>query len=101
MMAQDVVHLDDVQVVAHRRLKDVGVEMTKLDTMVLHENISLSMADILSKHSTVFVKSYGRATALARRRLIRSTLVTLAIPVVSVSIRLLSFARSLSVQSAF
>ena len=60
--AQEVVHLDDVQVVAHRRLKDVGVEMTKLDTMVLHENISLSMADILSKHSTVFVKSYGRAT---------------------------------------
>lgn len=62
MMAQDVVHLDNVQVVAQRRLKDVGVEMTKLDTLVLHENISLSMADILSKHSTAFVKSYGRAT---------------------------------------
>lgn len=28
MMAQDVVHLDNVQVVAQRRLKDVGVEMT-------------------------------------------------------------------------
>lgn len=62
MQAQEVVHLDDVQVVAQRRLKDVGVEMTKLDTVVLHENISLSMADILSKHSTAFVKSYGRAT---------------------------------------
>ena len=62
MQAQEVVHLEDVQVVAHRRLKDVGVEMTKLDTVVLHENISLSMADILSKHSTAFVKSYGRAT---------------------------------------
>lgn len=62
MWAQEVVHLDNVQVVAQRRLKDVGVEMTKLDTVVLHENISLSMADILSKHSTAFVKSYGRAT---------------------------------------
>ena len=62
MQAQEVVHLDDVQVVAQRRLKDVGVEITKLDTVVLHENISLSMADILSKHSTAFVKSYGRAT---------------------------------------
>lgn len=60
--AQEVVHLDNVQVVAQRRLKDVGVEMTKLDTVVLHENISLSMADILSKNSTAFVKSYGRAT---------------------------------------
>ena len=56
------VHLDDVQVVANRRLKDVGVEMTKLDTVILHDNISLSMADILSKNSTLFVKSYGRAT---------------------------------------
>ena len=65
MMAQEhreTVHLEDVQVVAHRRLKDVGVEMTKLDTVVLRDNISLSMADILSKNSTVFVKSYGRAT---------------------------------------
>ena len=62
MLAQKEVHLDNVQVVAQRRLKDVGVEMTKLDTVVLHENISLSMADILSKHSTAFVKSYGRAT---------------------------------------
>ena len=39
MWAQEVVHLDNVQVVAQRRLKDVGVEMTKLDTVVLHENI--------------------------------------------------------------
>ncbi|MBR1520024.1 MAG: TonB-dependent receptor [Bacteroidaceae bacterium] len=65
LMAQEerkTVHLDDVQVVANRRLKDVGVEMTKLDTVILHDNISLSMADILSKNSTVFVKSYGRAT---------------------------------------
>ena len=60
--AQRTVHLDDVQVMASRRLKDVGVEMTKLDTLVLHDNVSLSMADILQKNSTVFVKSYGRAT---------------------------------------
>lgn len=60
--ARSAVHLDNVEVVAKRRLKDVGVEMTKLDTMVLHDNISLSMADILSKNTTVFVKSYGRAT---------------------------------------
>lgn len=64
-MAQDArrpIQLDDVQVVAARRLKDVGVEKTTIDTLILHENISLSMADILSKNSTLFVKSYGRAT---------------------------------------
>lgn len=56
------VHLSDVEVVAHRKLKDAGIEKTVLDTTVLHENISLSMADILSKNSTLFIKSYGRAT---------------------------------------
>lgn len=54
--------LDDVQVVASRRLKDTGIEKTTIDTLILHENISLSMADILSKNSTLFIKSYGRAT---------------------------------------
>lgn len=63
--AQDVRHdvtLDDVVVVSQRRMKDVGVEKTLLDTMALRENVSLSMADILSKNSTLFIKSYGRAT---------------------------------------
>jgi len=65
LWAQDdrrTVHLDDVQVVANRRLKDVGVEKTVLDTLVLHDNVSLSMGDILSQHSSLFIKSYGRAT---------------------------------------
>lgn len=56
------VHLDDVQVVANRKLKDVGVVKTTIDTLILHDNISLSMGDILSKNSTLFIKSYGRAT---------------------------------------
>ena len=63
--AQEVRHdvtLDDVLVVSHRRMKDVGVEKTVLDTVALRENVSLSMADILSKNSTLFIKSYGRAT---------------------------------------
>lgn len=65
MHAQDnkrIVQLGDVEVVSHRKLKDAGIEKTVLDTMVLRENISLSMADILSKNSTLFIKSYGRAT---------------------------------------
>lgn len=54
--------LRQVNVNAQRRLQDTGVEVTRLDTTVLHDNISLSMADILSQHSTLFIKSYGRAT---------------------------------------
>ena len=60
MMAQDT--LRTIQVNATRRLRDTGIQKTTLDTSVLHDNISLSMADILSKHTTLFIKTYGRAT---------------------------------------
>ncbi|MBP5380623.1 MAG: TonB-dependent receptor [Bacteroidaceae bacterium] len=56
------IDMDEIQVTAHRRLKDAGVQKTELDTTVLHDNIALSMSDILTQHSTLFIKSYGRAT---------------------------------------
>ena len=59
---QSSMDLDEIQVTAHRRLKDAGVQKTELDTTVLHDNIALSMSDILTQHSTLFIKSYGRAT---------------------------------------
>ena len=54
--------LQEVEVTAKRPLKNTGIEKTQLDTMVLHDNIALSMADILQQSSTLFIKSYGRAT---------------------------------------
>ena len=54
--------MDEVQVTVHRRLKDTGIQKTVLDTTVLHQNIALSMSDILTQNSTLFIKSYGRAT---------------------------------------
>lgn len=60
VLAQTV--MKDLDVTAKRRLEDTGVERTRLDTTVLHDNISLSMADILNQQSTLFIKSYGRAT---------------------------------------
>ncbi len=52
----------ELNILAKRRLQETGLEVTRLDTTILHDNISLSMADILSQHSTLFIKSYGRAT---------------------------------------
>ena len=54
--------LQEVEVTAKRPLKNTGIEKTQLDTLVLHDNIALSMADILQQSSTLFIKSYGRAT---------------------------------------
>lgn len=54
--------LGEVTVWGHRPMKDIGVQQTKFDSLSLKENISLSMADILTFNAPVFVKSYGRAT---------------------------------------
>ena len=54
--------IPNVEVVARRPMRDIGVEQTKIDSMMLHQNISLSMADILAFNSSIFVKNSGRAT---------------------------------------
>lgn len=54
--------LDEVVVTGRRPLKEIGVQSTLFDSLALKENIALSMADILTFNSSVFVKSYGRAT---------------------------------------
>lgn len=52
----------EVEIVGRRPMKEIGVQQTKLDSVVLKENIALSMADVLTFNSSIFVKSYGRAT---------------------------------------
>ena len=54
--------LQEVTFEARRPLKDIGVVKTSFDSLMLKENIALSMADILKYHSGLFVKNYGRAT---------------------------------------
>ena len=58
----DIIHLEELTVTARRPIKDVGVEKTVFDSISLKENISLSMADILTYNSSVYVKNYGKAT---------------------------------------
>ena len=59
---RDGLDIPQVQVMAQRPMRDIGVEQTKIDSMMLRQNISLSMADILSFNSSIFVKNSGRAT---------------------------------------
>ena len=54
--------IPEVTVVGQRPMKEIGTQQTKFDTVVLKENIALSMADILTFNSSIFVKNYGRAT---------------------------------------
>ena len=54
--------LPEVKVYAERPMKEIGTQLTKFDTLELKENIALSMADVLTFNSAIFVKNYGRAT---------------------------------------
>ncbi len=57
-----VIHIPEAVVYAERSKKEIGTQQTKLDSIILKENIALSMADILSFNTSIFVKNYGRAT---------------------------------------
>lgn len=56
------ISLRQVTVTARRPMKESGVQKTPFDSAMLKENVALSMADVLAFNSSVFVKSYGRAT---------------------------------------
>ena len=56
------IRIDEVSVYGQRPMKDIGTQQTKFDTLALKENIALSMADVLTFNSAIFVKNYGRAT---------------------------------------
>lgn len=55
-------NLPEISIYAERPMKDIGVQQTKMDSVVLKENIALSVADILTFNTPIFVKNYGRAT---------------------------------------
>lgn len=54
--------LRTLTVTGKRTLKDIGLERVVIDSAALKENVALSMADVLTFNSAVFVKNYGRAT---------------------------------------
>ena len=56
------IHIREVSVYGQRPMKEIGAQETKFDTIALKENIALSMADVLTFNSAIFVKNYGRAT---------------------------------------
>lgn len=54
--------IEQVDIAARRPMREIGVQRTQLDSTLLRENITSSLADALAAGSTIFIKSYGRAT---------------------------------------
>ncbi len=57
-----VFKIKTVQVRANRLFNkdNAGMTETKIDSMVLKTNVALSLSEVLSEHSSVFIKSHGR-----------------------------------------
>lgn len=62
MEADSLVDIREVEIVGRRPMKEIGVQKTDFDSVVLKEHIALSIADVLNFNSSIFVKQYGRAT---------------------------------------
>lgn len=60
---RDTIRIDEVEVFGQRKAEDAGVMQTKVDTLVLKALQSLDISELLSAHSPVFIKSYGRGSA--------------------------------------
>lgn len=54
--------IQPAKVYGSRPMKKIGVHESEIDSLVLKENIALSVADVLTFNSPLFVKQYGRAT---------------------------------------
>lgn len=54
--------LREVRVSAHRPLSQIGVQQSHLDTILLRDNISQSLSDLLSFGSSLYVKEQGRGS---------------------------------------
>lgn len=61
-MLDKTFEINEAVITGRQALEDIGVQKTVLDTFVLRENITNSLADVLSHSSSIFIKSYGRAT---------------------------------------
>ncbi len=62
---QDTVQVHELQTVtvtAQALLRDQGMQKTVLDSAVLRRDVTGSLAQVLGQSSTLFIKSYGRAT---------------------------------------
>lgn len=54
--------IGEVSVTARRTLSEIGIQRTQIDTVALRTGLSASLADVLANNSSIFVKSYGRAS---------------------------------------
>ncbi|MDD4149030.1 MAG: TonB-dependent receptor plug domain-containing protein [Bacteroidales bacterium] len=54
--------LNQVEIKAKRNINERGLNITKIDSLVIKKSANSSLSELLSKHSPVFIKSYGQGS---------------------------------------
>ncbi len=54
--------LPSVEIISKKALTEKGIIKTEVDSMVIKENLNSSLAELLSNHTPVFIKSYGQGS---------------------------------------
>jgi iron complex outermembrane receptor protein len=57
---RDTFNISAVEIYAVRPLESTGINKTKMDSLALREKANLSLAELLSEHTHIFIKTYGR-----------------------------------------
>ncbi|MDD2633864.1 MAG: TonB-dependent receptor plug domain-containing protein, partial [Bacteroidales bacterium] len=54
--------LHQVEVKAQRTINERGLNITKIDSLIVRKSANSSLSELLSKHTSVFIKSYGQGS---------------------------------------
>jgi outer membrane cobalamin receptor len=58
-LSDTVIAIPQVHITSKRPLQETGLITTRIDTLTLKESLTSSLGELLSKHTPVFIKSYG------------------------------------------
>lgn len=59
---RDTLQIGEVEVFGRRRAAESGMKVSRPDSMAMAAQLTTSLADLLTQHTPVFIKSYGRGS---------------------------------------
>jgi len=59
---KDTLLISEVSVSAEKKISQICLNFITLDTLVLQKNINLNLSDLLSNHTSIFIKNYGSSS---------------------------------------
>lgn len=59
---RDTIKLQEVTIYGKRKIEQIGVTRTKVDSTILKSSICNTLSEVLSQNTTIYIKSYGRGS---------------------------------------